>query len=149
MNPADEGNIEVVAPSGLDANGIGSSLRASDPVGDPDGDPDPESVEYQWERLVDGGDWEVLTAASGTGSAFQSYSLTPEDVGYSFRVVYRYTDGDGTPEVVTSPETAVFTELPVVSNTIDLSGFAFVDGDTTSSGVDGVAGVDYLSLIHI
>ncbi len=125
INDAPTGSVSISGTPTED-----QTLTASNTLADADG---MGAVSYQWQR--DG-----VNIAGATSS---TYTLTDADVGTNITVVASYTDGNGTPESVTSAGTGPIanvndapTGLPTVTGTptedqtltADTSGIADDDG---------------------
>ena len=98
---------------------------------------------YQWQRST-GADGEFENIAGETG---RTYALGDDDVGQTVRVQVSYTDGQGTPESVTSAATTAVTnvnDLPTGSVTI--SG-TVTEGETLTAETGTLADNDGLGAL--
>jgi Ca2+-binding RTX toxin-like protein len=93
-------------------------------------------------------DWQWLAGGAPiAGATSAQYTVTSADLGLALSVVARYTDGGGTAESVSSPDTApVLPPLPVAG--LVLTGTAAANALTGDAGNDtltGLAGRDTLT----
>ena len=114
----------------------GETLSAeTDNLGDNDGLGD---LSYQWQRSTDSGIENIPNASQST------YTLGDADVGRTVQVQVRYTDGNGTPETLTSAATAAVTNVnDQPTGSVTLSGTA-TEGETLSAETETLGDNDGL-----
>ena len=115
----------------------GETLTArTDTLADDDGLGD---LSYQWQRSDDQGNFANIANASQS-----TYTLGDADVGRTVQVQVRYTDGNGTPETLTSAATAAVTNVnDQPSGAVTLSGTA-TEGETLTAQTNTLADDDSL-----
>ena len=114
----------------------GETLTArTDTLADDDGLGD---LSYQWQRSTDSGIENIPNASQST------YTLGDADVGRTVQVQVRYTDGNGTPETLTSAASAAVTNVnDQPTGAVTLSGTA-TEGETLSAETDTLGDNDGL-----
>ena len=98
-------------------------------LNDADGLPDGVDIRYQWQRSDGSGGYINIQDATG-----ETYTLGDEDVGREVRVEVRYTDGDNTPESLTSEATAAVRNInDSPSGSVSIDGTAEEDQTLTAN----------------
>ena len=124
----------AVTLSGTATEGETLSARTNT-LGDDDG---LGALSYQWQRSTDSGIENIPNASQST------YTLGDADVGRTVQVQVRYTDGNGTPETLTSDATNAVTNVnDQPTGSVTLSGTA-TEGETLTARTDTLADDDGL-----
>ena len=105
-------------------------------VVDPDG---LGALTYQWQRSADNG-----ATWSDVGADAASYLLDDGDVGTVLRVVITYVDGDGTPEALTSAQTAVIANVNDAPVGVPVIAGTATQGQTLTADTRSIADADGL-----
>jgi hypothetical protein len=128
VNDAPTGNVQISGT--VD---VGQTLTVSNSLADADG---LGPITYNWMRG---------NTAVGGGS---SYTLSQADAGQSIHVTASYTDGQGTPESVSSPGTARVNPVSsVVESSVPAHGSQAVSGDGNGDGIPDVNQADVVSVL--
>ena len=97
--------INTGAPSVIGSAQVGATLTAG--VGS--WDPAAETFTYSWQRAYGSGGFQAIPGATGS-----AYTVAPNDLGDTIRVIVTATNPDGTAAVTSSPTTAIAPARAVV-----------------------------------
>ena len=116
----------------------------TDTLADADALPaDAEGYRYQWQRSNDSNGFDNIPTATS-----QSYNLDDADVGREVRVQASYTDGNSTPESLTSDATNAVTNInDAPSGSVTIDGTATED-ETLTANTDNLADADGLGTLN-
>lgn len=136
VNDAPTGALTITgAPRPGQALTVTSTLADADGLG---------TLGYEWQSSTNGSTWLAISGATGS-----SYTPGNGQIGLQLRVLGRYTDGQGTVEVVFSAATtAVSNAINGTAGNDTLAGTAFADelnGLQGNDRIDGGAGNDLIN----
>ena len=116
----------------------------TDTLADADALPaDADGYRYQWQRSNESNGFDNIPTATS-----QSYNLGDADVGREVRVQASYTDGNSTPESLTSDATNAVTNInDAPSGSVTIDGTATED-ETLTANTDNLADADGLGTLN-